>query len=387
MIATYNASLRRLRHLRLLALPLALATLPGAALADDAGKIFTVGGFGTLGVTHSTIENGDLVVNPFQPNGPGTKKSWSVDTDSLLAVQVDAKLNDQWSAVVQVVSSQTSDNNYTPHFEWANIKYTFSPDLSLRVGRIALPSFLVSETRLVGYANTWVRAPAETYSLYGLTNSDGVDGRWSQTFGGFKNTVQAWFGRAKGFDTSNPNGSQNKDIWMRKMRGISDTVEKGALTVRASAHISNLGFAITGLPGGLELGYKTFSLGAIYDPGTWFVQGETAYIKRAIVKPLFGLAPSSETAMNALAGYRLDQFTPYLAYSRVGSSSGLAFATRQQRTAAAGVRWDLYKNVDVKLQFEHLQLGAKSTGFFTNVKPGLAGSSGNIASVAVDFIY
>lgn len=383
----YTPSSRTIKRLRLLALPLALASISGMAYAEDTAKMFTVGGFGTLGVTQSTIENGDFVINPFQPSGPGTKKSWSIGTDSLLAVQVDAKLNEQWSAVVQVVSSQTSDNNYRPHIEWANVKYAVTPDLSVRVGRIALPSFLVSETRLVGYANTPVRAPAETYSMYGLTNSDGIDGRWSHSFGGFTNTVQAWFGRASGFDTSNPNGSQNKDIWMRKMRGISDTLEKGALTVRASAHISKLGFAVAGLPNDLELGYKVYSLGAMYDPGVWFVQGEVAYIKRAIINPVVGLTPSTETAINALAGYRIDKFTPYLAHSRVNAASSVGFATREQRTTAAGVRWDLYKNVDIKMQFEHLQLGPKSTGLFTNVKPGLAGSSGNIASVVVDFIY
>lgn len=388
-MTTFNAPLpRTTRRLRQLVLPLALAALPGLALAQDNDKIFTVGGFGTLGVNTSSFDNGDFVVNPFQPTGAGTKKQWSATTDTLAAMQVDAKLDEHWSGVVQVVSSMTAENSFEPHIEWANIKYAFSPDLSVRLGRIALPSFLVSDTRLVGYANTWARAPQETYSLYGLTNSDGIDGKWSQSFGGFRNTVQAWFGRAKGIKASSTDGSSTPEFSMRKMRGISDTIEKGALTVRASAHISQLVFDLPASYGtDLLIGYKNYSLGAIYDPGTWFVQGEVALLKRWITAPLFGLPPTSERALNAIGGYRYQAFTPYVSYSRVGKATPALGASRAQRTSALGVRWDFYKNMDLKLQLEHVVLGPQSTGFFVNVKPGLAGSSGNIATLAVDFIY
>ena len=386
MNSSKYAPSRQLRHLRLLALPLALATFSGAALADD--SMYTVGGFGTLGVNTSSFDNGDFAINPFQPTGAGTKKSWSATTDSLLAIQVDARINDKLSAVVQVVSSLNADNNFEPHIEWANVKYSFTPDLSVRLGRIALPSFLVSDTRLVGYANTWARAPQETYSLYGLTNSDGIDGKWSQSFGGFRNTVQAWFGRANNIKAPTTAGAAPSEFNMRKMRGISDTLEKGALTIRASAHISQLVFDLPASYGtDLLIGYKNYSLGAIYDPGAWFVQGEVALLKRWITAPLFGLPPTSEKAFNAIAGYRYDAYTPYIAFSKVGKPSPDLGNTRAQRTTSAGVRWDFYKNMDLKFQLEHVKLGQQSTGFFVNAKPGLAGSSGNVASVVVDFIY
>jgi hypothetical protein len=389
MMNTSKAALSRShRGLRLLALPLALAMVSGAALADDTNSMYTVGGFGTLGVNTSSFDNGDFVVNPFQPNGAGTKKSWSATTDSLLAMQVDAKINDKLSAVVQVVSSLTAENNFEPHIEWANVKYAFSPDLSVRFGRIALPSFLVSDTRLVGYANTWARAPQETYSLYGLTNSDGIDGKWSQSFGGFRNTIQAWFGRANNIKAAGVNGTGITEFRMRKMRGISDTIEKGALTVRASGHISQLVFDLPPEYGSdLLIGYKNFSLGATYDPGTWFVQGEVALHKRWIAAPVLGIPTSSERAFNAIAGYRYNAFTPYVAISSVNNASPALGSTRAQRTSSAGVRWDFYKNVDMKFQLEHIKLGQGSNGFFANAKPGLAGSSGNVATLVVDFIY
>lgn len=380
-----TAPSRTLRRLSTLIFPLALASLSGAAVADDESpKIFSVSGFGTLGMTHSNENNGDYVNGTTQPTGTGYSKGWTPSVDSLLAAQVDARLNDNWSAVVQVISALNADGNYKPHLEWANIKYAFSPDLSVRVGRIALPTFLVSDTRLVGYANTWVRAPVETYSLYSITKSDGVDGSWSHSIGGFKHTVQAWYGRTK-LDSVNNNGLITRDITLDNLRGIANTLEKGALTVRLGAQFSNLKFFSPAVKRDYNLSNKTYNLGAIYDPGTWFVQGEYSYTARALVAPI-ATATGSERAINALAGYRLDKFTPYVLFSRVGTPSAV-WASREQRTSAVGVRWDVYKNIDVKLQYENIQLGSKSNGFFANVKPGLAGSNNKLATLAVDFIY
>jgi hypothetical protein len=386
MTTLNTASSRTHRRLRQLALPLALAAISSSACADDdSAKMYTVSGFGTLGLTHSSIDKADYVSGPFQPRGTGNTAGWTPKVDSLLALQVDARLDEHWSAVVQVISSYGTKNNYEPHVEWANVKYAFSPDLSVRVGRIALPAFMVSDTRLVGYANTRVRAPLETYSLYALTNNDGFDASWSQSFGGFKNTVQAWYGRTS-VDSVNPDGSVTAAISSHNMRGFSDTVEKGALTVRFGAHFSNLKFFLPANKLNYDLQTETYNLGAIYDPGNWFVQGEFTYMTRQSILPVPG-ASSAEKAINLLAGYRIEKFTPYAMFSRVGSPSPAIKTSRQQRTSALGVRWDVYKNIDVKAQLDHIQMGPKGTAFFTNVKPGLAGSSGNVASVVVDFIY
>jgi hypothetical protein len=66
-------------------------------------------------------------------------RRWSTDVDSRLGAQLDATLARHWSAVLQVVGEQGLDNSYRPRVEWANIKYQATPELALRVGRIALP--------------------------------------------------------------------------------------------------------------------------------------------------------------------------------------------------------------------------------------------------------
>lgn len=356
--------------------------LAGHAMADDDTKMFTVGGFGTLGMTHSSIDTADYVSGPFAPHGAGRSGEWSPDVDSKVALQVSAKFNQQWSAVVQVISSLNTDNNYVPHIEWANVKYAFSPDLSVRLGRIALPVFMASDTRLVGYANPWVRAPLETYSMYALTNSDGIDGSWSQSIRGARNTVQAWYGSTK-VDSVGPSGAITDDISSTNMRGISDTVEYGALTVRVGMHFSNLKFQLPNNGRKFNLTTKTTNIGAMYDPGDWFVQGELTRMTRT---SLGAALPVWDQAISVVAGYRINSFTPYVMHSRISGRNG-STSTRAQETNAAGLRWDVYKNIAVKAQLDHVSVPLTSNGFFTNVLPGLKGSSGKVASLVVDFMY
>ncbi len=45
----------------------------------------------------------------------------------------------------------------------------------MRLGRLPLPVFLVSDFRQVGYANTWIRPPIEVYGQVPLDNVDGLD--------------------------------------------------------------------------------------------------------------------------------------------------------------------------------------------------------------------
>ena len=57
-----------------------------------------------------------------------------------------------------------------------------------------------------------------------------------------------------------------------------------------------------------------------------------------------------------------------------------------QDTVALGVRWDAYKSLDVKLQYDHVKPAAGSRGFFNNTKAGFTGPV-SVYSVAVDFVF
>jgi hypothetical protein len=92
-------------------------------------------------VVHSSDMTCGLYVHIFKPNGAGYSHDWSPDVDSLIGAQVIANFTPKLSAMLQVISEQNYDNTYTPHVEWANIKYELTPDASIRVGRTCSRAF------------------------------------------------------------------------------------------------------------------------------------------------------------------------------------------------------------------------------------------------------
>jgi len=59
-----------------------------------------------------------------------------------------------------------------------------------------------------------------------------------------------------------------------------------------------------------------------------------------------------------------------------------------QNTVSVGTRWDVVKNVDLKLQYDHSRLGAHSPGVLTNIQPGFQpGGTVNLLSITLDFLW
>jgi hypothetical protein len=357
---------------------LAMASLAAGAQAQEADKMFSLSGFGTAGVVHSSVKTGDYTADLYEVKGAGFSNSNSATVDSKFAVQGDAHLTDSLSAVLQVVMRSRPDGTFSPKVEWANVKYAITKDLSVRVGRTALPTFAVSETRQVGFANPWVRPPIETYSQFTLTNSDGVDLSYRAKVGGATSTTQLWVGKTT-VDVVSNKSTVTHDL-KGDIKGIGDTVEIGFLTARLGFTQSD--FTLVPVPN-LVVKFRSniTNLGAIYDPGNWFVQGELTH------STLDGKQRATRNAY-VTGGYRIGQFTPYLTYSMVKPDDDLVkLATVKQTTSSVGVRWDFRKNMDLKLQADRISLGSNSTGFYASAKPGLAGTSGTVLSAAVDFVF
>lgn len=369
-IQSRTSALRRTQLAK--ALGVALLASAGAAQADSNDKVFSFNGFGTVGFGHSSSTNGDYVANLSQPTGPGASHDWT-PLDNVLGGQLTAKVNDQFSAVVQVVAMTRSNGNFAPKVEWAYLKYALTPELSVLVGRTVLPSFMASETRLVGFSNPWIRPPLETYNLNPTTNLDGINASFRKNLGGVTNTLQGFYGK-NDITVIGPLGPIAAKA--SRIRGFADTVEYGALSVRGSMNWFDLAFPAFNL----SSADRQTNLGMSYDPGNWFIQGELATEKN--LKMMSDLRSVSVTA-----GVRIHAFTPYATYARLTPHGAPAASNAEQTSTSIGLRWDVIKNVAIKAQFDHVKLGPNSVGYFLNAKPAMIGSSSNVASVAVDFVY
>ncbi|MEO7495192.1 MAG: porin [Massilia sp.] len=406
---------------------LGLSCVAGAARAaddasDEAGApAYSLSGFGSVGLSHSSERRADYSTAVLNAHGVGYTSAWSGELDSRLGVQLDANAGKQWSAVLQVIAEQRIDGSYTPLVEWANIKYQATPELALRFGRIALPMFVAADYRKVGYAYAWARTPVEVYQTVPVSNSDGVDMSYRWQVGRVKNLTQAFFGHTVVKLTD------GQAVRGRHMAGVSHTADLGALSVRLSlmqgeltgnllgelfGPLRQFGPAGAALAARYELDHKranAYTVGVSYDPGSWFVMSELGHME---TRSFLGATRAAYVS----AGLRRGDFTPYLSFARVNPDSptrdagldpaGLppqlapaALAMNgylnaaigtvpSQRTLSAGTRWDLRANLALKLQYDRVLPRAGTRGTLINVQPDFEGGHPvHVASAVLDFVF
>lgn len=398
--------MKKTKHTALAATLIACGITPGIALAQSSPE-FKFSGFGTLSAVHSSDSTSDFVGTLFQPNGAGHTKSTSLAPDTKLGAQVNATFTDKFSGVLQVVSQHQYDNSFKPMVEWANLKYQLTPELSVRAGRIAAPSYLLSESRFVGYSYAWARPPEEAYGVLSITSNDGIDATWRSQIGGANNSVQAFVGK------SSVKLSSSTEVKSNPSWGINDSVEIGSLTLRAGYNSFKLDLGISSvqplLAAATRMGltaiadkYKlndmklsAVSLGANYDPGNWFVMGEYVELKGA------GFLSDSKS-WYASGGYRFGSLTPYVSYASTKAgidaetgagalnasfTSTLYAFNATQKTSAVGLRWDAMNNVALKFQYDHITTGDRSNGRLKASTGFVQGKGVNVVTVAADFVF
>lgn len=408
------------------ALAVALVAGPGARAADVAadpaagGTSWKFSGFGTLGAVHARTRVADYTSTVMHATGAGRSAPWSMEVDSRLGTQLDVS-HGRWSGVLQLVSEQDLEGGYRPRVEWANVKYQASPDLAIRLGRIALPVFLAADYRKVGYTLPWVRPPVEVYGSLPISSSDGIDATWRWSSGATRHATQVFWGHTNTFLY------EDRRLHARAIAGLSHSIERGYLSARLSALTGHL---TTGVgsevfdalrafgPSGQAIAARyaiedkrvsMVSMGASYDPGAWFLSAE---IGRAHTDSLLGRT----TSLYAGGGYRFGDLTPYAGYAKVrahGATSdpGLPLAglpprvqpaaaavnlalniylatVPQQSTVSAGLRWDAASNIALKAQYDRATPGMGSRGTLINPSREFRPDrTVHVASVALDFVF
>jgi hypothetical protein len=388
--------------------PLTLALLlvfpsavPFAAAAQNGDSMFSFSGFGTIGAVHNSEDHADFATD-FSPDGAGYSESWSSKPDSRLGAQLDAQFTGKLSAVVQVLSEYDYTGSHAPDVTLAHVKYAFTPALSVRVGRLAPLTFMLSDYRKVGYAMPWLRPPVEVYS--NSIQLDGGEVAYKFNLGSTAMTLQLVTG-----------DSDEGTVKLDDSVGLVARAEFGSSTIFAGYNRTTLSLAPDPTLEAMLALYEpvapalferfrladndvTFTaLGYAYEPGTWFARGEVTRLDSDD-----GMVAAT-TNMYASVGRRIGAFMPYVTLGKVeldspqslgandpiGIVNGiLANGNVARDSVTVGTRWDFRENFALKLEAAHVRADAGSNGGLTNLQPGFRhGGSYNLLSAAVDFVF
>jgi hypothetical protein len=385
-----------------------------AGVLDDGN--LSISGFGTVGVAKS---NTDDVKFARYNQADGVGDSARIGLDTNLGLQATYKINDWLSGTAQVLTRKATEHSFTTDLTWAFLKARINDEVSVRVGRVVVPTFLISDYQNVGFANTMMRPPIELYGQAPIENSDGADINYQHAFGDLNFTAQAFAGVSRGklFVSS---GAGSTATYRAPAGGFSVAGEYGPFLLRfaharADLHINDIqpinaltntlntvGFTQLASDLTFSTGKKIAftSIGGTMDWNNIVAQAEYAQrrAKDAVYLP-------DTNAWYTMVGYRVGKVLPYYAHasakgagSSVTTPAALArvpalnaavtglLTSAEQTSDIVGVRWDFAKSVALKVQVDRVKPKAKS-GLLINVPAAGYNKDVTVVAAGLDFVF
>ena len=330
-------------------------------------------------------------------------------------IQMSFKIDDQSSIITQLVSK--GENDFDTRADWLYFKHSFGNGLSVKIGRLRKPNYLLSEFFDVGYAMPWTQPPVEVYGvLESSANYEAVDLTYDFDIGDWSAYTQFQYGR-----------SETSELISKDLLAFNFSMNNGDLTLRAgysqadAAVVagSDTATAVAGINAALAATNKSseviesrnkgtfYGLAAMSDNGELLVIGEFNSLE---VDSAF----ADQDGYYLMGGYRFGQWMPYLTVAHEettddsarnanvsptpavpdGNGNGVsdiyegvlgaqaAFNKEQDRTAI-GVRYDYKPGVAIKFQYD--MVDTKDTkGEFSGVP---ADDEANIVSITIDTVF
>lgn len=207
--------------MRKMSLVLLLAALGSSATALE----LVPSGFGTVGYARSD--------RPYNYERFIDEKG-GFERDSVLGVQLDARLGAQWSATLQLKAAPSleSDSRWDLRPAWAFIAWRPSDDWLVRVGRLRAPLYMYSESLDVGVTHDMARLPTEMYSIAPNTDIQGLSIGKTWQRGDNEFSLDAYSGRI----------STTARVWVRD--GVPGSIEPGARFFDISVRSTGLVFGL-----------------------------------------------------------------------------------------------------------------------------------------------
>jgi hypothetical protein len=363
---------------QLLTMSLAAVSIP-AFSAVDITENFSISGFGSTSWARS---DNDM---PVMINRNVSDEN-CFDCDTTFGVQLDY-FYEAFKASVQVVK-RPQDHWSEPQLEWAYLGYSIG-DFEFRGGRLRLPLFLASEYYYVGHAYTMARPNEEVYnSILGITAFNGASVTWNY---GINDELQLALTPFVGFKDNNEvdfNPSvtlefETKNMWGANLQLIGDSFRVNFAYLDSNfdqiikLHQVPAPWNEQRQP---DQNIKLYSLGGEYDFGQLKLTAE-------------GQKSDLGSSWYGSAAYRVQKFTPYIAYGQTyrEASDDNAYDGKTGDSWTLGLRYDVLYNVSINAEWQRFESfgldnnGRPISGPFID-SPG-SDTDANMYTIMVNFVF
>ncbi len=424
-----NANVRPGASARRLAALLAVLCVGGAGLPASAGE-FAIHGFGTLGAAYIDKPSGWGYARSI--NQHVNDDAFRADLDSVIGLQVNYQPSANFELVAQAAALRLDgDAERNDYLGLGFVGWHPNADWSLRLGRVNLDAYLISDHHVVGFTYPFIRPPVEYYGRM-PTSLDGGDVSRIWIVDGVQWRAKLIAGR-----TENGTGDSRLTLW--PVVGLVGSRESDGLLLRISAlhgrtrnNLRVLDPLLQGLQQMQALPVPQVSADAAQmrkalvtrDMRTSYIAGAVAYdrhdwlLTTEINRSKVAHIPSiSFTSGYVSAGHRfgavsafvmhsvfrrdsaafeapdwatpLAGFGPQLAQQAqqlaVGAASAINATSASQNTTSIGTRWDVPPRVALKAQWDHVRWRNQGSALWSR-SDGTPGS-GNVLGIAADFVF
>lgn len=324
-------------------------------------------------------------------NGLAKANETSVDSrESNIGLQFSTDISSKMDMTVVMSARGGPDQKYNFETEWAYVNYKLNDDLSVRVGKVKGPFYMVSDYKDVGYAYPWASVPEEVYSTNPIRSVNGIDLVFQKTINDVTYLAELYYGAgnntAFALPTAlsvYPSGSKATSqvgFKTHKMLGFNATVSFEDISLRAGYFKTSVDvpdFSLSNETG--EFG----GFGLTIDKNNFVVYSEV--ILRDTSPNLSSAFPDANASYITL-GYRIGDFLPYVTAASIGKGKNPSKYAPKQTSSALGLRMELADAASLKFEVANKKpgtYGGDAGGLYDSAITG----SGTIYTVALDVLF
>ena len=353
-----------------------------------------INGFLSAGVSSTNTKANYLV-----PGHGEIDNHWTAGANSLIGLQFTAQLADSLQAVTQLVATGDNLNGntaYRVNAEWAFLRFAYSSNYQVRVGRFRLPTFMYSETEQVGYSYPWVLLPNEVYRLVPFNNINGVNMLYRHPLGnsGWRISVESYYGsNSSTFTIYNAGLPDGADAKFRE-----DAVLGGVIALGNSEITFRGTYATLKLSGNIPAsGIVPQNVLFASDTTTYWDAGLKVDLQHLLIEAEYAHR-STPTKIAALTGYyatvgwHFGKLTPILTYAHIKTTNTHELlldpidseTPQAQESYTLGLDYTLNSNLASKISISQITPLHGTFGLF-NSNPGRKHI--RLYSVSLDAIF